>query len=212
MTDNITLPRAVTDRDAMKLALRALDTLSAYTLVSHEGSIYAQARKTLRAALAEPSLKVSVDPTAFTASAFSQAAVLEQAEAFETAYQTKRAALDDALAEPKQKSAFQVDAERYRWLRGEVQGSHTPLAQVVWKRNNIRESGDWTNLSDGQALDEAIDAALAEPPAKPKPATMQQIIESHLHDDHKFLLSRWDYFHKAWREAERFHGIGGDGK
>jgi hypothetical protein len=167
MTDNITLPRAVSDRDAMKLALRALDTLSAYTLVSHEGSIYAQARKTLRA----------------------------------------------ALAEPKQKSAFQVDAERYRWLRGEVQGSHTPLAQVVWKRNNIRESGDWTNLSDGQALDEAIDAALAEPPAKPKPATMQQIIESHLHDDHKFLLSRWDYFHKAWREAERFHGIGKeDGK
>ena len=54
MTDDITLPRAVSDRDAMKLALRALDTLSAYTLVSHEGSIYAQARKTLRAALAEP--------------------------------------------------------------------------------------------------------------------------------------------------------------
>ena len=57
MTDNITLPRAVSDRDAMKLALRALDTLSAYTLVSHEGSIYAQARKTLRAALAEQEQK-----------------------------------------------------------------------------------------------------------------------------------------------------------
>jgi hypothetical protein len=72
-------------------------------------------------------------------------------------------AIAAALAEPEQKSAFQVDAERYRWLRGEVQGPHTPLAQVVWKRNNIRESGDWTNLSDGQTLDEAIDAALAEP-------------------------------------------------
>jgi hypothetical protein len=63
-------------------------------------------------------------------------------------------------APPEPEPAFQVDAERYRWLRGEVQGPHTPLAQVVWKRNNIRESGDWTNLSDGQALDEAIDAAI----------------------------------------------------
>jgi hypothetical protein len=115
MTDNITLPRAVTDRDAMKLALRALDTLSAYTLVSHEGSIYAQARKTLRAALAEPSLKVSVDPTAFTASAFSQAAVLEQAEAFETAYQTKSAALNAALAEQEQKQKPATDEQVHKW-------------------------------------------------------------------------------------------------
>ncbi len=68
-------------------------------------------------------------------------------------------ALDAALAEPEQ-NVLRRDAERYRWLRGEVQGPHTPLAQVVWKRNNIRESGDWTNLSDGHALDEAIDAAL----------------------------------------------------
>jgi hypothetical protein len=53
----------------------------------------------------------------------------------------------------------------------------------------------------------ALDAALAEPGAKREPATDEQIIESHLHDDHRFLLSRWDYFHKAWRAAERFHGI-----
>jgi hypothetical protein len=45
------------------------------------------------------------------------------------------------------------------------------------------------------------------PDAKREPATDEQIIKSHLHDDHRFLLSRWDYFHKAWREAERFHGI-----
>jgi hypothetical protein len=78
-------------------------------------------------------------------------------------------ALDAALAEPEPtgKNSLQVDAERYRWLRGEVQGPHTPLAQVVWKRNNIRKSGDWTNLSDGQTLDEAIDAALAEPQPEP---------------------------------------------
>jgi hypothetical protein len=87
--------------------------------------------------------------------------------------------LNDALAEQKPEPAFQVDAERYRWLRGEVQGPHTPLAQVVWKRNNIRESGAWANLSDGQALDEAIDAALAEPPAKPEPVHPGYIIGSH---------------------------------
>ena len=51
------------------------------------------------------------------------------------------------------------DAERYRWLRGEVQGPHVPLAQVVWKRFNIRDSGDWTNLADGTSLDEHIDRA-----------------------------------------------------
>jgi hypothetical protein len=73
---------------------------------------------------------------------------------------------DEAAAELRRLHAenekLRADAERYRWLRGEVQGPHTPLAQVVWKRRNIRESGDWTNLSDGQALDAAIDAARKE--------------------------------------------------
>jgi hypothetical protein len=103
-------------------------------------------------------------------------------------------ALDAALAEPE--PAFQVDAERYRWLRGEVQGPHTPLAQVVWKRNNIRESGDWTNLSDGHALDKAIDDALAEPPAKPEPAT-----------DATDNRRVWDAYIETCRDFERFHGI-----
>lgn len=118
-------------------------------------------------------------------------------------------ALDAALAEPEQ-NVLRRDAERYRWLRGEVQGPHTPLAQVVWKRNNIRESGDWTNLSDGQALDEAIDAALdaalAEPPAKREPATMQQIVATH----RTTYGAPWlDEFDRAWKAAERFHGIRG---
>jgi hypothetical protein len=55
----------------------------------------------------------------------------------------------------------QRDAERYRWLRGEVHGPHIPLAQVVWKLHGIRDSSKWTNLSDGKALDEHIDAALS---------------------------------------------------
>ena len=55
------------------------------------------------------------------------------------------------------------DAERYRWLRGEVNGPHVPLAQVVWKLNNARDGHKWTNFSDGQALDAAIDAARGEP-------------------------------------------------
>jgi hypothetical protein len=71
------------------------------------------------------------------------------------------------LAKPTGKDSLQVDAERYRWLRGELHGSRPPLARVVWKRHNIRESGDWTNLSDGQTLDEAIDAALSEPEQAP---------------------------------------------
>lgn len=63
--------------------------------------------------------------------------------------------------------ALRDDAERYRWLRGEVHGPHIPLAQVVWKSRNIRDSGEWTNLADGPSLDAAIDAARKAPP-KPK--------------------------------------------
>ncbi len=92
---NITLPRAVAEESA-----RFID--SPNTRLWPAGTQYRlwkAFRTALDAALAEPSLKVRVDSTAFTASAFSQTAVLEQAEAFETAYQTKRAALDPAFAE-----------------------------------------------------------------------------------------------------------------
>ena len=57
---------------------------------------------------------------------------------------------------------LRADAERYRWLRREVDGPHAPLAQVLWKFNNIRDNFRWTNLSDGQTLDEHIDAARGE--------------------------------------------------
>jgi len=65
-----------------------------------------------------------------------------------------------AAAERTDKDSSTVDAERYRWLRAETDGVVAPLARVVWKRNNIRDSGDWANLSDGQTLDEHIDAAI----------------------------------------------------
>ena len=66
---------------------------------------------------------------------------------------------DALLAE---RDALRADAERYRWLRGEVHGLHIPLAQVVWKLHGVRDSGNWTNLPDGLALDEHIDAARGE--------------------------------------------------
>ena len=52
------------------------------------------------------------------------------------------------------------DANRYRWLRAEVDGTCLPMAQVVWKLNCIRDSDKWTNLSDGSTLDDHIDAEM----------------------------------------------------
>jgi hypothetical protein len=49
----------------------------------------------------------------------------------------------------------------------------------------------------------ALDAALAEPPAKREPATEKQVAEV-------FKLSGavyWGHYRNGWREAERFHGI-----
>ncbi len=50
----------------------------------------------------------------------------------------------------------------------------------------------------------ALDAGLAEPPAKPEPATMQQIVATH----RTTYGAPWlDEFDRAWKAAERFHGI-----
>jgi hypothetical protein len=50
----------------------------------------------------------------------------------------------------------------------------------------------------------ALDAALAEPPATPEPATMQQIVATH----RTTYGAPWlDEFDRAWKAAERFHGI-----
>jgi hypothetical protein len=58
---------------------------------------------------------------------------------------------------------------------------------------------------DEKAIREAR-AALAEPPAKPEPATMQQIVATH----RTTYGAPWlDEFDRAWKAAERFHGIRG---
>jgi hypothetical protein len=49
----------------------------------------------------------------------------------------------------------------------------------------------------------ALDAALAEPPAKPEPATREQVFAAYDRND---AIGFWNYCY-AWREAERFHGI-----
>lgn len=70
--------------------------------------------------------------------------------------------IDEIVKLEDEVESLRADAERYRWLRGEVHGPRVPLAQVLWKFNNIRDNFRWTNLSDGQTLDEHIDAARGE--------------------------------------------------
>ena len=56
---------------------------------------------------------------------------------------------------------LEQDAKRYRYLRSQVNNDEgTPMAQVVWKLHWVRESSNWTNLVDGNNLDEHCDKAL----------------------------------------------------
>jgi hypothetical protein len=192
MTDNITLPRAVG-----KTIRKALTRRERYLFPTEQAALAA-----IDAALAEPSLKVSVDPTAFTASAFSQAAVLEQAEAFETAYQTKSAALRAALAEQ--------DAIA-RAVEAAVKECVTICEQQRVKILKNPTDPSWTeHLAEVQSeMKQRFGVemgypALAEPPAKREPATMQQIVATH----RTTYGAPWlDEFDRAWKAAERFHGI-----
>lgn len=74
---------------------------------------------------------------------------------------TRRALPDGFVLVPVEDAK---NAERYKWLRGEVQGPHIPMAQVVWKLHCVRNSPNWTNLADGLSLDEHIDAMLQAAP------------------------------------------------
>jgi hypothetical protein len=123
----------------MKLALKALDTL-----VSPVGSIYAQARKALRTALAapRPEIQVMVDPAALTAAAAyapvrivtPDDAEIAQAAKFEKAYQNNRT----ALAAPSEDiEALRRDAERLRGLLREAREylpEHHPIAESLFPR------------------------------------------------------------------------------
>lgn len=77
--------------------------------------------------------------------------------------------LNNLLAKAKEegRKEFRKDAMRYQWLRSQVNGEQLPMAQVVWKSRFIRDSGEWTNLIDGNNLDEHIDLMLAKFPKDP---------------------------------------------
>ena len=51
----------------------------------------------------------------------------------------------------------------------------------------------------------ALDAALAEPDAKPEPATDEQVAEAYKASEND--ESYWLNYPDGWRDAERFHGI-----
>jgi hypothetical protein len=79
---------------------------------------------------------------------------------------------------------------------------------VVWRLHAAFRDADKTIRPSGEKSDysaeiAALDAALAEPDAKRKPATEKQVAEV-------FKLSGavyWGHYRNGWREAERFHGI-----
>jgi len=58
-----------------------------------------------------------------------------------------------------------------------------------------------------KAASTALDAALAEPPAKPEPATYEQAQAAHRADCYMEGIYRWHDYHTGWQAAERFHGI-----
>lgn len=62
---------------------------------------------------------------------------------------------------PERLAEMEANERRYLWLRGEVEGPHVPMAQVVWKLNWNRAGSQWTNLADGKSLDEHCDKAIA---------------------------------------------------
>ena len=59
-------------------------------------------------------------------------------------------------------------------------------------------------MRDCKAALAALDAALAEPPAKPEPATVEQVIAAH---GPSWGASATPDFFTGFRAAERFHGI-----
>ena len=148
----------MSDREAMKLALKALDTL-----VSPVGSIYAQARKALRAALAapRPEIQVMVDPAALTAAAAyvpvrivtPDDAEIAQAAKFEKAYQNNRAAPPAAAPRPEPEHPGYVIGNG--WLEKAYERIRAGEAEA----DVLRDYGLW-RCANG--IGPAIDAAMQE--------------------------------------------------
>lgn len=57
--------------------------------------------------------------------------------------------------------SLEQDAERYRKLRAE-HDVDLPMCRVVWKRNNVRDSTDWGDVTDSADLDDRVDAMKGE--------------------------------------------------
>ena len=80
---------------------------------------------------------------------------------------------------------------------------------VVWRLHAAFRDADKTIRPSGEKSDysaeiAALDAALAEPDAKKKPATMKQISAAH----GTTIGAPWfEDFARAWKAAERHHGI-----
>ena len=56
----------------------------------------------------------------------------------------------------RQLAEAEMDAERYRWLRGEHKRVD-PICAVIWKRNGDRNGSEWVNTAN---IDAEIDAAM----------------------------------------------------
>ena len=83
-----------------------------------------------------------------------------------------RAALAEPAAEPVSASADERDAERYRWLRAclwtQELNQWSKGKAWVWSTRFaacVNASGDLDPVTQGQELDAAIDARMAEDPA-----------------------------------------------
>ena len=151
----------MSDREAMKLALKALDTL-----VSPVGSIYAQARKALRAALAAPRPEPVADPFNCPKCGRHDYGLYGQCLSCSAQPAPFAAAPSEDI------KALRRDAERYRYLR------NRDPAEVMSKEG--KDAGCWIDCEEkddiaymlqlltGDDADAAIDAAVD---ASKEPAT-----------------------------------------
>jgi hypothetical protein len=145
----------MSDREAMKLALKALEAMQSYAAAERKGlRICDEAIEALRAALAAPRPEPVRHPGYVIGSHW-----------FETAYErlcageAEDAILEDyeLVREPRLRD-LRRDAERYRWLRGE-HSRIDPCIKANAKYKLERQSSTWVEIHD---LDAAIDAAMQE--------------------------------------------------
>jgi hypothetical protein len=145
----------MSDREAMKLALEALEAMQSYAAAERKGlRICDEAIEALRAALAAPRPEPVRHPGYVIGSHW-----------FETAYErlcageAEDAILEDyeLVREPRLRD-LRRDAERYRWLRGE-HSRIDPCIKANAKYKLERQSSTWVEIHD---LDAAIDAAMQE--------------------------------------------------